>query len=250
MIPRWSRPRWPSWRRMPTWTDGGAGTRRQQMAARCLRPLRGTAWPSPIRPPRWRVIVPGQGQLALGPGLAAPQLRTGRCRPRRRSGRARRSLSRRRSRPRSEKPPCLKALQMTQRAQGDPGSAAAGQAKPRPGPGPGRGGGARDAGRDRSEGAPGHRRGNGRPADARGGHRSPAAGSAGSPRGSVSGLLAAVAAVGAELAARHGHRVTIPASVRDVPRPRRGGGAVPRAVLAHPAPGQIPSARSSGGPRR
>jgi hypothetical protein len=63
-------------------------------------------------------------------------------------------------------------------------------------------------------------------------------------------LVAAVAAVGAELAARHGHRVTIPASVRDVPRPRRGGGAVPRAVLAHPAPGQIPSARSSGGPRR
>ena len=63
-------------------------------------------------------------------------------------------------------------------------------------------------------------------------------------------LLAAVAAVGAELAARHGHRVTIPASVRDVPRPRRGGGAVPRAVLAHPAPGQIRSARSSGGPRR
>jgi S13-like H2TH domain len=63
-------------------------------------------------------------------------------------------------------------------------------------------------------------------------------------------LVAAVAAVGAELAARHGHRVTIPASVRDVPRPRRGGGAVPRAVLAHPAPGQIRSARSSGGPRR
>jgi len=63
-------------------------------------------------------------------------------------------------------------------------------------------------------------------------------------------LVAAVAAMGAELAARHGHRVTIPASVRDVPRPRRGGGAVPRAVLAHPAPGQIPSARSSGGPRR
>jgi hypothetical protein len=63
-------------------------------------------------------------------------------------------------------------------------------------------------------------------------------------------LVAAVAAVDAELAARHGHRVTIPASIRDVPRPRRGGGAVPRAVLAHPAPGQIPSARSSGGPRR
>ena len=63
-------------------------------------------------------------------------------------------------------------------------------------------------------------------------------------------LVAAVVAIHAELAARHGHRVTIPASVRDVPRPRRGGGAVPPAVLAHPAPGQIPSARSSGGPRR
>ena len=63
-------------------------------------------------------------------------------------------------------------------------------------------------------------------------------------------LVAAVAVVDAEPAARHGHRVTNPASVRDVPRSRCGGGAVPRAVLAHPAPGQIPSAQSSSGPRR
>ena len=63
-------------------------------------------------------------------------------------------------------------------------------------------------------------------------------------------LVAAVAVVDAELAARHGHRVTIPASAPAGPRSRRGGGAVPRAVLAHPAPGQIPSARPSGGPRR
>ena len=59
-----------------------------------------------------------------------------------------------------------------------------------------------------------------------------------------------VAAVDAELAARHGHRVTIPASTPDVPRSRHGGGAIPRTVLAHPAPGPIRSARSSGGPHQ
>ena len=57
-------------------------------------------------------------------------------------------------------------------------------------------------------------------------------------------LVAAVAVVDAEPAARHGHRITNPASVRDVPRSQRGGGEVPRAVLAHPAPGQIPPAQS------
>ena len=51
-------------------------------------------------------------------------------------------------------------------------------------------------------------------------------------------LVAAVAAVDAELAARHGHRVTIPASVRDVPRPRRAAGAVPRTGQGRPAPGR------------
>ena len=66
----WSRHSRRSWHHMPTWTDGGAGTRPQQMPARCLRPLRGTAWPSPIRPPRWRAIVPGQGQLSPRPGAS------------------------------------------------------------------------------------------------------------------------------------------------------------------------------------
>jgi hypothetical protein len=63
-------------------------------------------------------------------------------------------------------------------------------------------------------------------------------------------LVAAVAVVDAELAACHGRRVTIAAGVPDVPRSRHGGGAVPRTVPAHPAPGPIRSARSSGGPHQ
>ena len=111
------------------------------------------------------------------------------------------------------------------------------------------GGGARDAGRDRSEGAPRHRRGNSRPAAARGGHRCRPPG-----RGAHRG--AAWAARGR----RGGSRaLSWPLLMATASRFRpvfvtfldqRGGGAVPRAVLAHPAPGQIPSARPSDGPRR